>query len=159
METSTATRPLDLEPVIIKLMDEVEGEGWDFDYAKEVAGEYRNFLELCREYPDESVVPSSIVDKVWHNHILDTRKYADDCQQYFGYFLHHFPYFGMRGEADASNLDKAWQHTLSLYSRHFNKQPNKAFWPASVRCPSCGRRSSANACDEQRPSFKSFGLK
>lgn len=34
---------------------------------------------------------SSDVDDIWHAHILHTRKYAEDCGSYFGYFLHHTP--------------------------------------------------------------------
>ena len=153
-----ATQP-NLEPVVIKLMDEVEGEGWDFDYALRVEREYRRFLRLCKDFPEKGVVPSAIVDKMWHMHILDTRKYDEDCRKYFGYFLHHFPYFGMRGDEDSANLDRAWQDTLNLYEEHFGEAPDRTLWPHSLRCPNCGRRSATNATDEQRPSYADFGLK
>lgn len=31
------------------------------------------------------------VDCVWHAHILHTKRYAQDCEWFFGYFLHHTP--------------------------------------------------------------------
>lgn len=36
-------------------------------------------------------VPNKQIDEMWHEHILDTRKYSDDCQTVFGYYLHHTP--------------------------------------------------------------------
>ncbi|MGI9392214.1 MAG: glycine-rich domain-containing protein, partial [Parvibaculales bacterium] len=156
--TNSTEFEFDLEPIVIKLMDDVEGEGWSFKYATNVEQEYRRFLKLCRDYPDTGIVPSNVVDKMWHMHILDTRKYLQDCEQYFGYFLHHFPYFGMRGEEDSQNLDKAWLETKTLYANHFHEKPDANFWQESVRCPSCGRRSTANATNEQRPSYASMGL-
>ena len=150
---------LNLEPIVIKSMDKLEGEGWSFEYAQSVEREYRRFLTLCREYPEKPVVPSSIVDKMWHLHILDTRKYSEDCERFLGFFLHHFPYFGMRGEDDAANLDKAWDDTRELYAKHFDDNPRDEFWPESVRCPNCGRRSSTRVMSEERPSYKSYGLK
>jgi hypothetical protein len=59
------------------------------------------------------------VDKFWHGHILDTMKYAEDCQRVFGYFLHHFPYFGMRDAEDAANLANAAATTRRLYEQEF----------------------------------------
>ncbi len=37
-------------------------------------------LSECVWYPGEPVVPSTGIDQAWHAHILDTRKYARDCQ-------------------------------------------------------------------------------
>ena len=62
--------------------------------------EYRRFLTLMKKYPHEQTSPLVDVDMFWHYHILDTMKYAADCEAVFGYFLHHFPYVGMRGEED-----------------------------------------------------------
>lgn len=98
---------LDLEPIIIKAMDSEEGYGWPFAFADRVSKEYRRFLILCLEHRQDNkylIVPSKPVDKFWHLHILDTRKYIEDCQYCFGSMLHHFPYFGMRGDQDAANL-------------------------------------------------------
>ena len=57
----------------------------------------------------------------WHCHILDTKKYADDCQHALGFFLHHFPYFGMRGEEDSQNLRRAFEETLTLIEREYGE--------------------------------------
>ncbi len=129
---------LDLEMIKLKLMDPEEGEGWTREYADQVCEEYRKFLALTRAYPDLAIVPSGPVDKFWHNHILDTQKYGPDCEEVFGFFLHHFPYFGMRGEEDLANLNTSWQNTIDAYRRHFG-ETLPGFWEAGMRCPKCGR--------------------
>ena len=110
---------LDLDPIKIKLMDAREGQGWSRDEVDWYELQYRRFLTLMARYPDEVIVPDTNVDKFWHAHILDTMKYADDCQQVFGHFVHHFPYFGLRGEEDAANLSQAAQNTTHLYQMEF----------------------------------------
>src|SRR5881628_461329 len=106
-----AIQALDLDPIKFKLMDPEEGQGWSREYVNQMAIEYKRFLTLSVKYSEETIAPSKDVDKFWHGHILDTMKYAEDCQNVFGYFLHHFPYFGMRGKDDAAPLRAGiWQN-------------------------------------------------
>jgi hypothetical protein len=72
-------------------------------------------------HPETTVAPSKEIDKFWHAHILDTMKYAEDCQQVFGYFLHHFPYFGLRGADDAAQLAQAGEEMERLYRQEFGE--------------------------------------
>ena len=132
---------IDFSMVRLKLMDTEEGESWGVDYCDRVELEYRRYLTLSQQYPDKAVVPSKVVDTFWHFHILDTQAYADDCDRTFGYFLHHYPYFGMRGEEDASALGAAYDETLALYESHFGSPPED-LWAreGASRCPNCGRR-------------------
>ncbi|MDD2725595.1 MAG: hypothetical protein PHH59_16465 [Methylovulum sp.] len=120
-------------------MDSEGGMGWSLDFTKRVTTEYRRFLVLCKETPGLAIAPSSFVDDFWHFHILDTQKYQEDCESLFGYFLHHFPYFGMRGKDDEENLKKAWEETCQLYQSRFGELPIDLSL-ASKRCPNCGRR-------------------
>ncbi|HYD59429.1 MAG TPA: hypothetical protein VEC35_03700 [Noviherbaspirillum sp.] len=110
---------LDLDPIKFKLMDKKEGHGWTREEADRHELEYKRFLALVAKYPDAVITPDTNVDKFWHGHILDTMKYAEDCQNVFGYFLHHFPYFGMRDEEDAANLAEASTNTRRLYQQEF----------------------------------------
>jgi len=154
-ENHKSINQLDLEPIMVKVMDEDEGLGWTLDFTQRVAVEYKRYLTLCLENPNFPVVPSKFVDEFWHFHILDTQKYQIDCENIFGYFLHHFPYFGMRGADDAKNLKQAWEDSCALYERRFGAI-DKALWPASQRCPNCGRKcKSANLYfSEERPRLK-----
>jgi hypothetical protein len=115
-----AIEALDLDPVKVKLMNREEGEGWSREYVDQMEIAYKRFLTLVVKYPEETIAPSKDVDKFWHGHILDTMKYEEDCRNVFGFFLHHFPYFGMRGEEDAANLAKAGRTTARLYEYEFN---------------------------------------
>lgn len=147
---------LDLEPLIVKAMDKDEGYGWTLEQAQHISEEYKKYLLLCLENPDMAVVPSGMVDDFWHLHILDTRKYQEDCQNIFGYFLHHFPYFGMRGEEDADNLNQAWDETCRLYEKRFGN-PEGQFWQTSARCPKCGRTCKNEKYSlEVRPTLKEY---
>jgi hypothetical protein len=105
-ESLKSINELDLEPIMVKAMDKDEGYGWSLEFTKQVSAEYKRYLILCLENPNFPMIPSKFVDDFWHLHILDTQKYQEDCSRIFGYFLHHFPYFGMRGEEDAENLKK-----------------------------------------------------
>ena len=59
------------------------------------------FLALNLLYPSETLAVNRLLDDYWHYHILDTRKYAQDCERLFGSLLHHYPYFEkLPGEED-----------------------------------------------------------
>ncbi len=110
---------LDLDPIKLKVMDKEDGYGWTRAEADHHELEYRRFLALTAKYPEELITLNKSVDKFWHAHILDTMKYAEDCANIFGYFLHHFPYFGMRDAEDAENLKQAGLQTRRLYEQEF----------------------------------------
>src|SRR6266571_4054321 len=114
-----AIQALDLDPIKLKLMSPEEGQGWSREYADRMELAYKRFLTLLVTHSEETLAPCKDVDKFWHGHILDTLKYADDCDRLFGRFLHHFPYFGMRGAEDAANLAKAAETTRCLYRQEF----------------------------------------
>lgn len=112
---------LDLDPIVVKLIDADEGEGWSLEQALCAERLYRRFLQLTVMHPEKSIVPTKVMDAVWHYHILDTRKYAHDCEHALGFFLHHFPYFGMRGEQDAKDLQNAFTSTKELFLTAFGE--------------------------------------
>jgi hypothetical protein len=114
-----AVMKLDLEPIKTKLMHAASGEGWSQEKADAVEKEYRRFLCLMKMYPDEDTAPLVDVDTFWHYHILDTMKYAADCEQAFGYFLHHYPYVGMRGDDDEQFRLDSGDRMRELYEATF----------------------------------------
>ena len=116
-----AVGDIDLSMVKLKLMDPEEGKGWDQAFAELAEKRYRRFLCLVSIHRDASIVPTQDIDAFWHQHILDTRAYAADCERVFGEFVHHFPYFGMRGDADAQNLLSSFETTKSLYAEAFGE--------------------------------------
>jgi hypothetical protein len=83
-----------------------------------IEGEYRQFLFLLATHPDATLVPwSADVDEFWHQHILDTTKYAADCNALAGRLIHH-PQHPVEGSA-AHSL--AFAETRKLYLASFGK--------------------------------------
>ena len=116
-----AIAELDLEPIKVKLMHEESGEGWSLEHAIAIEFEYRRFLILMKKFPHEQTAPLMDVDIFWHYHILDTMKYAADCEAVFGYFLHHFPYIGLRGEDDVEAHHRVGERMKELYEATFGE--------------------------------------
>lgn len=93
---------------------------WDIEAAEIAVGYYRNFLWLMRKYGQKHVLaPSTEIDEIWHHHILDTYKYHEDCIFIFGTYLHHYPYYGMRGDNDLNALTNSFATTQSLHFQEF----------------------------------------
>ena len=135
-------RNLDLEPIKFSLTKREEGAGWSLDKTEALEVWYRRFLYLVSLYPEKVIVPSKDIDIFWHTHILDTQKYMADCKNLFGRYYHHFPYFGMRGEKDRSNLEDAFRKTEELYLQHFGESP------LSSEIADCG-----SLCNEPTPKW------
>jgi hypothetical protein len=112
-------------------------KGWSPEQQEEVEDLYRRFLALNVAYPDRKICPTGPVDEFWHAHILDTRAYAQDCEYLFGQYLHHFPYFGMRGPEDYAALQTAFDDSRELFIHHFGIDP-------------CGGETQARGCSPQR---------
>ena len=111
-------KALDFSKLQWKLTQSAEAT-WNEAEFKQALVEYCKYLSLKKWHPDIDLVPSKLVDKVWHEHILDTHAYQQDCQNVFGYFLHHYPYFGIYDEVDQQNLQVAFEYTNKLYQQHF----------------------------------------
>jgi hypothetical protein len=101
----------------------VQENGWAPDFCDEAEDLYKKFLALNLHYPDRKICPTGPIDTFWHAHILDTRAYTQDCEALFGHYLHHFPYFGMRGTADAADLKATFQESIELFIIHFGIDP------------------------------------
>lgn len=96
---------------------------WTEQGVKDAIRQYKNFMLLMKIYDGtpEIIVPSIEVDEIWHNHILDTKAYFKDCDVIYGRYMHHFPYFGMRGKEDFDNLNRCFDRTQELYFKHFGE--------------------------------------
>jgi hypothetical protein len=113
---------LDLEPIKSKLMDDSDGPGWTREQVDRCELEYKQFLGLAARFRGEGIVPSVEVDRFWHAHILDTRKYARDCERVLGFFMHHTPHYGPRAAADAKKVDAGFARTRALYEQLFGAE-------------------------------------
>jgi hypothetical protein len=136
-------RQLDLDPILVTLTCREEGVNWTVAKAKLMESWYRKYLYLIKLNPDTTIVPTKEIDTFWHTHILDTKKYMADCEILFGRYIHHFPYFGMRGEQDRQNLETAFSQTEDLFHKHFGESP------ISTGIADCGA-----LCNEPEPKCK-----
>lgn len=133
----TSVRELDLGCIGFKLLQPEAPVKWSAEQVSTVEEEYRKFLALRLLHPDKVIVPDGQVDVFWHQHILDTQKYAEDCNAIFGSFMHHFPYFGLRGPEDAKDLATGFATTILLYKETFGDPPADS-WRAAADCGRMG---------------------
>ena len=129
---------LDFELMKQKLQDPEEGMGWTPEQVDSAEIEYKRYLNLCMVY-GKGIVPNKIMDQTWHYHILDTRSYHKDCDKLFGGYMHHYPYFGMRGDQDAQDLKNSFENTKDLYLELFGEEMardehNKCWHDCENRC-------------------------
>ncbi len=134
---------LDLEPIKYKLITEDNINGLTLEIVDEIGEKYRAFLYLSKKYPNKNIVPSKEVDMFWHAHILDTYKYQQDCQEIFGKFFHHYPYFGMKDDKDEQNLEDSFNETLDLYRKEFPSNISKKMISKNALCIGEGSRLKA----------------
>lgn len=152
---------LDLGPIKVKLRDPDDGPGWSVERIHATEQLYKEFLYLCVVCDvRQLIVPTKDIDEMWHHHILDTWKYADDCNRFLGGFVHHFPYFGMRGPDDADKLELAFAETICLFKKHFGRNDfvidsKGGDSPAPCRTSVCykARSDEGVGFSTQRPSF------
>jgi hypothetical protein len=116
---------LDLEPIKFKIGCKEDGYGWTGEHTERIELAYRRFLVLRARFPQAQIAPTRDIDAFWHAHILDTRKYAADCERIFGEFVHHYPYLGLLGDQD--KLDQAAATLCQLFVSEFGEEvPNNA---------------------------------
>lgn len=101
--------------------------GWDKTKAELAIAEYKKFLVLAYESKVE-ITPSTIVDEVWHYHILHTKAYEEFCGR-MGRFLHHNP-GGPGSPKDEVRFVKQYEKTLAAYKAMFGAAPPTSIWPA-----------------------------
>jgi len=90
---------------------------WTDEEAAEAELEYRRFLWLTYQHDGPAGALHGDADKLWHYHILDTRKYAADCDQILGRYIHHTPAHAVsEGERQA-----AYQRGLERYEAEYNR--------------------------------------
>ncbi|MCX7124710.1 MAG: hypothetical protein NTU49_02960 [Gammaproteobacteria bacterium] len=109
---------IDFSMIIDKI---VSTKHWKKSDVSKICDFYKNFLFLKKKYFQdyEQLPPSEEVDEFWHNHILDTKKYKHDCDKIFGFYLDHYPYFGIDGKTNRQDLDNAFNEIQKLHYKEF----------------------------------------
>ena len=108
---------------------------WDEDVAIHAIKNYRRFLLIWRKYKYDTndptpLTPTLEVDEIWHNHILHTTRYSEDCAMIFGEYHHHYPYFGIDGAdraVESETLATAMRRVQMLFLAEFG-EPLLTLW-------------------------------
>jgi len=134
-EVMIVINSIDFTSISYKLEKEY---GWSKESLMRAEPLYKEWLSLQSVYKHLSFAPSELVDEYWHMHILDTRKYMEDCQFIFGEYLHHYPYFGLTKNEPKKMLDQGFKLTKKLYKHHFG---HDNLGMGDYKSASCGCRS------------------
>lgn len=110
-------RLLDLSTIAAFLTNPKNGYGWTQQQVSGAIRRYKMFLFVSYLYPEIPLIPTPEIDCLWHCHILHTRKYRQDCEMLFGYFIDHEPSSELLGEVNQQTLDDAFAQTQTLLSQ------------------------------------------
>lgn len=118
VDPSVASIDLELVKLELKLI-----KGWSNTVCEVAELEYKRHLTLIlwNKHLSYPIVPTVLVDEVWHKHILDTRAYHDDMEHVFGGYIHHFPFLGFIGEESKRLKEEAFILSTALYEETFGE--------------------------------------
>lgn len=105
----------------VKKLLEIKGGGWDLTRAEAAVRNYKRYMAVTKALGGVQLVPNGDIDEIWHMHILDTRAYMKDCDELFGEYLHHFPYFGMLDEENREQWLEVQSESESLWHELFKE--------------------------------------
>ena len=132
-EVATYIQAIDFTDLKHSMSTRPGGLSWPAEQCDWAEDQYKKWLFLRRKHENQLLSPNSEIDRFWHEHILDTRAYFRDTARIFGYYQHHFPYFGARGDADLADLRAVWANTCRHFRREFGAYPTQfADRPASA---------------------------
>lgn len=104
----------------------IKETGWSQKFAQKAIEEYKKFtfLAVVSNHP---VVPSEIVDQVWHLHLLYTHSYWQEfCPKILGKPLHHIPSKGSISEWEKHQ--NMYRKTLASYEFYFAEYAPSDVW-------------------------------
>ena len=75
--------------------------------------------------------PPELVDSVWHEHVLDTKRYAPACLSAFGHPIHHDP----NGDADVQLRARRRAATLVVLKKVYGDDYDEEIWAFPAEAP------------------------
>lgn len=137
MQAFEATKAWNFDLAIEKII-ETKSSTWDLCRAEVAVLNYRRYMAVTKALGGTQLVPNGDIDEIWHMHILDTRAYMRDCDELFGEYLHHFPYFGMLGEDNKRQWLEVQTESETLWRELFGEAlygPNREAQKCPQVCP------------------------
>ena len=109
----------------------VASTSFDFDTAELCVAEFFDrFMTLksaCQDVDNKRVCPSKKIDLVWQHAVLNTKLYAEFCDDLAGKFYHYTPQ-PMVDEFQMRLITTKYYDTLAAYTLRFGK-PSEKIWP------------------------------
>ena len=94
---------------------------WSNHFTHRAICEYKKFIFLVM-VSEQKLAPATVIDRVWHHHILYTRSYWNDfCGQLLKRQIHHTP--GRGCEADMQTYYVQCERAIALYKTYFGTPP------------------------------------
>ena len=100
---------------------------------------YKQFLALKAATLDidaTKLSPPPLIDSVWHEHVLDTKRYAPACLLAFGHPIHHDP----NGDADVGQRALRREATLVALEKVYGDDYDEELWAFPAEAPPRRRR-------------------
>ena len=85
------------------------------DAIADLVRQYRQFLELARDTPEQPLAPTAPIDLVWHTHQQRSDRYGAECVAIAGRFLDH------NDEVSEAELDRAAQGTRAAWEAAYGE--------------------------------------
>lgn len=89
-------------------------------YIEVAVGRYNKFLQLMRDFPGQTWIPTYDMDLIWHAHMLHPRHYANDTKRMCGRLITHDDSINDRADG-ASRYTRFWNHTCSAWRKQFGE--------------------------------------
>ena len=102
-------------------------KNWSEEKATAGVNAYEQFLKLkvaLKDYKATKLSPTPLIDEVWHLHVLDTQKYANDCVDFCGAVIHH----DVDGDIDVIKREIRRNATKVAYEMQYGKEPEGELW-------------------------------
>jgi hypothetical protein len=88
--------------------------------------ELKRYLFLSAKNPEMSLPIARSLDPLWHEFVLDTRRYLKFCQGLGTDIVHHDPRPANESENEVVGR---YQKLIELYQDEFNEAPPNEVWP------------------------------
>ena len=114
--------------------------GISTDEAWDRVDAYRQFLVLKAASFDVDATklsPPPLIDRVWHEHVLDTKHYAPACLAAFGHPIHHDP----NGDADEGARALRRAATLAALKKVYPDNYDEEIWAFPAEAPPKRKRA------------------
>ena len=143
-EIDNRVENLNFERIVWKIMNDPFTPDMTQEDIQLAIKQYKRFLNLKIRFPGLNLVPTDDIDMIWHTHILDTEQYAKDCNDLFGTFLHHNPFFGEFGNETQEEMGSMFKQTSDVWLQEYNEvlsapvyfrcDGKKCHVPSNCRC-------------------------